>query len=571
MPTTRPIHVRARPWRARAVAHLVLALALQAAQAGENPRWFAGGRPGPQAHVALTLLGDAAREGLDPPDYAFEALRAGFAGATRAGPGEASEAMRLDDALTRAMRRYLRDLHDGRVDPRSVHQDFAPPRRPGFDAAAYLDAALAAGRLREAVAEAAPAIAQYARLREMLARYRALADHRAWREPLPSLPSTGVRGAGRLEPGAAWPGVPTLAERLVALGDLPAQAAPPAPAGRTPTRAPRAAAPLDDAPRYRGAIVDAVRRFQHRHGLEVDGVVGRETLARLEVTPRARARQIALAMERLRWTPLLQAPRMIVVNVPEFVLRAYEVRDGRVEVKARMKVVVGKALDTRTPLIEAQMRYIEFSPYWNVPASIASKELVPLLRRRPERFAREGYEFVAGDGRVDTVLTPGKLDAVLAERLRIRQRPGPTNPLGDIKFAFPNRESIFLHHTPATGLFGRARRDFSHGCIRVEEPVALARFVLAPQPGWTPERIGAAMASGVSTTLPLVAPLPVLIAYATAIVKEGGIFFYDDLYGHDRALDAALHARTLPRPPVGAVRQSIAQPAAPTPNPESTR
>ena len=550
---------------------LALAVLASHSRADAERRWFGAHRPGPQAGEAIALLAESVTEGLEPADYALRELRAGFAEATRAGRSEASETMWLDDALTRAMRSYLRDLHDGRVDPRNLHQDFAPPHRPGFDAAAYLDSALAAGRLREAAAEAAPAIAQYARLREMLARYRALADHRAWRRPLPPLPSAGVRGAGRLEPGAAWPGVATLAERLAALGDLPAEAAPPAPAERAPTRPPGAPAPLDAAPRYSGAIVDAVRRFQHRHGLEVDGVVGRETLARLEVTPRARARQIALAMERLRWTPLLQAPRMIVVNVPEFVLRAYEVRDGRVEVRARMKVVVGKALDTRTPLIEAQMRYIEFSPYWNVPASIASRELVPLLRRRPERFAREGYEFVAGDGRVDTVLTPGKLDAVLAERLRIRQRPGPTNPLGDIKFAFPNRESIFLHHTPATGLFARARRDFSHGCIRVEEPVALARFVLAPQPGWTPERIGAAMASGVSTTLPLVAPLPVLIAYATAIVKEGGIFFYDDLYGHDRALDAALRARSPPRPHVGPLRQPTAQPAAPTPNPESTR
>jgi murein L,D-transpeptidase YcbB/YkuD len=300
---------------------------------------------------------------------------------------------------------------------------------------------------------------------------------------------------------------------------------------------------------YEGALVDAVRGFQQRHGLTGDGVIGAATLKQLQMTPAARVRQIELTMERLRWTPLLQGPRMIVINVPEFVLRAYEVEDGRIGVRQTMKVIVGKAMDTRTPLFDEDMRFIEFSPYWNVPPSIARTELVPRLRRDAAYFTRQGFEFVAADGRVSTTLSRGALDAVLAGAQRIRQRPGPENALGDIKFVFPNRDNIYLHHTPATQLFERDRRDFSHGCIRVEQPVALAGFVLRGMPEWTEERIRQAMAAGVSSTLRLTEPVRVLITYGTVLVKGGRIHFYNDIYGYDRLLDAALQRRTLDRLP----------------------
>jgi murein L,D-transpeptidase YcbB/YkuD len=287
-------------------------------------------------------------------------------------------------------------------------------------------------------------------------------------------------------------------------------------------------------------LTAAVERFQLRHGLLVDGVVGRNTLAQLAVTPQQRARQIALAMERMRWTPLLQAPRMIVVNVPEYVLRAYEVRQGRMDVRLTMNIIVGKALDTRTPLFDEDMRFIEFSPNWNVPYSIASKELVPRLRKDPAYFTQQGFEFVTDTGAVVDTLSPAHLDAVLARRWRIRQRPGPLNALGDIKFIFPNNDAIYLHHTPSPGLFARTRRDFSHGCIRVEAPVALAGFVLQDDPAWTEARIRDAMTLGVSRTIRLQETIPVLIAYSTVVVKQGMAFFLPDIYGHDATLDKAL-------------------------------
>ena len=216
-----------------------------------------------------------------------------------------------------------------------------------------------------------------------------------------------------------------------------------------------------------------MRAFQQRHGLTTDGVIGKATLAQLQVPPAARARQLELMLERLRWTPLLQGPRMVVINIPEFVLRAYEVQGERIVVRETMKIIVGKALNTRTPLFVEQMRFIEFQPFWNVPPSIARGEVVPRLRRDPGYWDREGFEFVVGSG-VVTDLSPTLLDEVVAGRARIRQRPGPKNALGDIKFVFPNNDNIYLHHTPAVRLFERDRRDFSHGCIRVEQPVALA-------------------------------------------------------------------------------------------------
>lgn len=360
-------------------------------------------------------------------------------------------------------------------------------------------------------------------LQQALSRYRSLASHPAWADEL-SLPGR------KLAPGQPYAGLPVLAQRLEALGDLPAGTALPQ--------------------RFEGALETALRAFQERHGLEADGVLGPATLKQLNVTPAQRARQIELSLERLRWMPPLQGPRTVVVNLPEFVLRAYEVQGSQVHERLTMKVIVGKALDTHTPLIDEPMRFIEFSPYWNVPPSIALGETIPRLRRDPAYFHQQGFEFVTGSGQVVRGLSEESLDAVQQGSWRIRQRPGPKNALGDIKFVFPNRQNIYLHHTPSVRLFEKERRDFSHGCIRVEHPVELAKFVLQDSPEWTEDRIRKAMDRGVSRTVPLKNPVHVLIAYSTVVPKEGRIFFYPDLYGHDRALDRALQSRSTPPTPL---------------------
>lgn len=492
--------------------------------------WFDGESPNHPALQALALLRDAGSHGLDPQDYGVDTLAPAIEAAMRQ-PGAFPERELLAQAITNAMERYLNDLHMGRIDPGQIYQKYRVPQRNGFDAGAELQRALETGHLVDAVRHAAPRVAQYERLREALAQYRAWAGHPAWQQPLPALPLSHQGRSRKLEPGQTWTGLEPLSQRLALLGDLP-------PALQIPVR-------------YEGVLVEAVQAFQRRHGLTVDGVIGRATLAQLEVTPEARARQIRLTLERLRWTPVLQARRMVVINLPEFVLRAYEVQDGHIQLRQSMKVIVGKALDTRTPLIDVDMRYIEFSPYWNVPSSIAREETVPRLRRDPGYFDREGFEFVTPSGQVQTSLSTAKLDAVMAGALRIRQRPGPRNALGGIKFVFPNSESIFLHHTPFVSLFERERRDFSHGCIRVERPVDLAAFVMEGMSGWSEPVIVEAMNLGTSSTVRLSEPVPVLITYGTALFKEGRMHFFEDIYGHDRLLEAALLMRPVaPSPSV---------------------
>lgn len=501
------------------VRKLLFALGLcgTTALASAQLQWFEAGRPTADALHAAQVLAAAGEHGLDPSDYAAPAVLSRLTAAAQGPVTGDAEQRALGQVLTAALQHYLTDLQRGRVDPRQLHAGFNLPRRPDVDTLGLLGEALAGHRLPQALREAAPPLPMYEGLRRALARYRQLAGHPAWAARLPALP------ARKLVPGQPYPGLAALAQRLEAVGDL---------------------APGYDPPeRFDGVLVTALRAFQERHGLTPDGVLGAGTLRELEVTPAERVRQIELALERLRWTPLMQGPRMIAVNIPEFVLRAYEVGDDRVDVRLTMKVIVGKALRTRTPLLTEAMRFIEFSPYWNVPPSIARAETVPRLRRDPGYLEREGLEFVTASGQVVTTLAPSHLDAVLRGGWRIRQRPGAQNALGGIKFVFPNNANIYLHDTPARRLFERERRDFSHGCIRLEAPAALARFVLRDEPAWTDDRIREAMNAGVANTLRLEQPVPVLIAYSTVVARAGTVYFYRDLYGHDAVLDRALRQR----------------------------
>jgi murein L,D-transpeptidase YcbB/YkuD len=483
--------------------------------------WFDAGRPGAPAQQAVQILLAAADEGLDPNHYQAADLSQAVTQASTGPVPDPVQQAALDAALTHAMQHYLSDLSRGRVNPSQVKASFSLPSNPAVDVADWLRTAVSEQRLRQAVAQLAIQTPMAAPLRQALAQYRALILHPAWQSHLAPLPGR------KLAAGQDYAGLPLLSERLQALGDLATGAPVPA--------------------RLEGELIAGLMRFQERHGLTPDGVLGPKTIQQLNITPEQRAEQIVLTLERMRWTPLRQASRMVVVNVPEFVLRAYEVQDGHIRVKLSMKVIVGKALDTRTPLFDEEMRFIEFSPYWNIPPSIARHETVPRLRADPGYLARQGMEFVTSSGQVVTTVAPDHLDAVLSGKWRIRQRPGPQNALGDIKFIFPNNDNIYLHHTPSPGLFERDRRDFSHGCIRVQDPVALAEFVLQDDPDWTEERILAAMASGQSSTLRLSQPLTVLIAYSTVVVKAGRVYFYPDLYGHDQLLARALrqHAATL--------------------------
>ena len=497
---------------------ILLTACAQAADSG----WFRQGRPAPAALAAVQTLSQAADEGLDPVDYDATGLSKRVAQASTGVALSSGAQTALSDALEQAMRRYLHDLHYGRVDPASVYANFTVPPKT-LNVGATLDAAVASGNLEPAIRAATPQFPLYQALRPWLKVYRGLESDPAWAGSLPPLPAT------KLEPGAVYAGVPKLAARLVSLGDLPKDFVVP--------------------DRYQGPLVDGVKLFQKRHGLTPDGVIGKGTFEQLNVSPAARVEQIVLTMERLRWTPLMVDKRMLVVNLPEFELRGLEIDGSQVQIPLQMNVIVGKALNTQTPMFDEQMRMIEFSPYWNVPPSIARGETVPKLRRDPGYFDRQGFEIVMRSGEVVTVMGEEQLAAVQRGEARIRQRPGAQNALGDIKFIFPNNDNIYMHHTPSVGLFQRDRRDFSHGCIRVENPVALAQFVLRDEPEWTQEKIREAMENGKSRTIRLKTPLTVVIAYGTAMVKQrgGAIYFYADIYGHDRKLKSALlrHSQAL--------------------------
>jgi murein L,D-transpeptidase YcbB/YkuD len=334
-----------------------------------------------------------------------------------------------------------------------------------------------------------PPFAGYQRAKQMLAQYRKLAasDNTA---NLPVTPKP-------LKPGDLYAARERLANWLVRLHDLP-----------------------PDAPiagdRYDGVLVDAVKRFQARHGLDPDGIIGKVTFNELNTPLSFRVRQLELTLERWREIPTTFPRPPIIINIPEFKLRAL---DENFRATLTMNVVVGKAWGHQTPVFSAAMRYLTFRPYWDVPPDIVRKELMPRLDEDPEYFARNHFEFVpTPDGGT-----------------RVRQLPGPDNALGGVKFIFPNPYDVYLHGTPAMELFAKSRRDFSHGCIRVEKPEELAAWVLRDRPEWTPARIRTAMNADRPLRIDLKSPIPVLIVYGTAVVSEDGIaHFYRDIYGLDQ-------------------------------------
>jgi murein L,D-transpeptidase YcbB/YkuD len=345
------------------------------------------------------------------------------------------------------------------------------------------------------------------RLQEAISRYERIVDHDGW-------PAVGA--GPRLQLGSVGPRVAALRTQLERSGDLQGPAASSEPQGT----------------RFDTALQTAVRRFQARHGLKADGVVGRQTLGALDVTATVRLRQLRLNLERARaLAPLGNGPA-ILVNIPAYRLQAYD--GGRPVLE--MRVVVGTEYDP-TPAFSDTMTFLVFRPYWNIPESIALEEMLPQLQRDPGSLQKKGIEAYAGAGeklrRIDLAdIDPARFPT---SGYRLRQRPGPQNPLGNVKFMLPNAHSIYLHDTPSDGLFGAADRSFSHGCVRVAQPVELAEFVLQPAPEWNREAIRAAMVNGDEhRTVSLPRPVPVHIVYLTAWVDpDGTVQFRDDVYRLD--------------------------------------
>jgi len=404
--------------------------------------------------------------------------------------------------------KYASDLADGLSD--LVHADSSwRIKAEKFDPIGHLEKALESNTVKQSLIDLTPENPQYRALRKILADYRAQAGKGGW----PKVPATL-----RLKPGQRNPHVSALAQRLAASGDY---------AGRVP--AGREAV-------YGPDLQEAVKRFQRRHGLADDGMVAGPVVTELNVPLEKRLAQIQLNLERWRWLPRNLGDRHIVVNIPEYRLEVWE--GDRVALT--MRVVVGKQ-DTPTPIFGDEMTYLVFSPYWNVPPNIAKSETLPEILADPGFLRRTNMEVLDVTGQP---VDPMSIDLGDPAKYRFRQRPGADNSLGRVKFMFPNQYNVYLHDTPSESLFARASRSFSHGCVRVEQPLALAAYVLRDQPEWTKERIEAAMQSEEERTVKLRAAIPVYLGYWTARVGADGVMqFRKDIYGIDARLTALLTDR----------------------------
>lgn len=487
-------------------------------RAAWQPLWLRGARPTESALQLIARLAAADSLGLEPADYDAEwldQLARGFLAAHRA--PETGELVRFDLGLSVAAVRFVSALHRGRVSPHVVNAQLFIPRA-SLPVEMAVDS-LRDGKLQGLVLEhIQPRLLHYQLLKNGLARFRVLALDTSL-VPLPAMPRV-------VKPGMRLLAASRLRHLLEATGDLD----PGVPQG-----------PAGDA-LYSADLVAGVKKFQVRQGFDPDGVIGPATTARLNRPFEQRVRQIELALERFRWLPVSFSGPPIIVNIPAFRLYAFRGPTDREDQMLAMDVVVGGAFHKNTPVFAAEMKYLIFRPYWEVPMSIMEAELGPKALRDPEFLERERMVLVSSEyERAPAVPASSENLARIGKDLRVRQLPGPQNALGLVKFVLPNAYDVYLHDTAATGLFAQTRRDFSHGCIRLSDPVALAAHVLSDQPEWTVERIRAAMEGEDNMRVNLSRPVPVCIVYATAIARETGqVYFYPDIYSLDMELDGLL-------------------------------
>jgi murein L,D-transpeptidase YcbB/YkuD len=469
-----------------------------------------------QASQLLGVLEAAAAYGLQPQDYLLHYSNEDVQ-LLREGLGGTGLQASFDAALSEVTLRFLRDVRYGRIDPEAAgfHLPVANTRA-SIDMAAVKMLANSAS-VPEAVASLEPRPPPYRSLKHALQKYRDLASN----PELNVLPTFGARS---VQLGDLYLGAPQLRALLTALGDL---------------------LPEDAVARAEDVHIDislavAVAHFQYRHGLLPDGVIGTHTFAALTLPLQYRVQQLELALERWRWIAATQRPD-IVVNLPEFLLYALPRGDHRLGEILEMPIIVGKEYpNTRTPIFMAEIREVVLHPFWDIPSSILRKELLPAIRKDISYLSRHHMEIVrgAGDDADVQTTTPQAIDGLASGRFRLRQRPGPDNALGTIKFVMRNPYDVYLHATPEQQLFQRSRRTFSHGCIRVSEPLILAEYVLKSATGdWNETAIRTALAEDTTRRIALREPVHVIVLYSTAAASESGtVMFYEDIYGYDRTL-----------------------------------
>lgn len=501
-----------------------------AARGGGDFLWVGPGGLTSQGAALIELLHAAQDYGLRPSDYLLERIEAEGPRQSPNGQLTIEQWTHYDRLLTRAAARLISHLHYGRIEPRAAGFELGSARAD-LDVGNATAALAGAADVRAAIAAIEPRFYHYGLLKASLARYRALMAEDA-STALTRLPPAGPHAR---HAGEAYSGAPALRRLLRALGDLSL------PGSTPPAALPSATCSsliLDT------ELVAALARFQARHGLTADGTLGPSTYAALTTPLAQRTRQIELTLERWRWLPQFDAPP-ILINIPQFTLFAFRTTGDRRADIMQMPVIVGRTYPrTQTPVFVGSLRYIIYRPYWDVPRSITLREMLPAIRADAHYLEKNELELVRGpsDGSPVVAPTPQAIAELQRGTLRLRQKPGDDNALGLIKFVFPNAHDVYLHSTPARQLFLQSRRAFSHGCIRVSDPVALAAFVLRNEsPPWDEERIVEAMHDSHSSRVSLSRPIPVMVLYGTALATESGpIDFFDDIYGHDRKLEALL-------------------------------
>jgi murein L,D-transpeptidase YcbB/YkuD len=485
--------------------------------------WSGNGGPLPQVYDLISSIRSADREGLRPDDYHLRSIEAALGSLPDmrrdTQPIDPRLLVDLDLLLTDTFLMYGFHLLNGRLDAESIDPEWHIESCEE-DLPRVLEDALGANRVREALNDLLPRTPCYNSLKEARAWYRRLAADGGW----PMVPE-----GGKLKKGSSGSRVRLLRERLAASGDLAA--------GRIHDEI------------FDGVLEGAVKQFQVRHGLAVDGIVGPNTLAALNETVEERLRQVEVNMERWRWLRRSLGDRFIRVNIANFEMDLFEAGEHIMN----MRVMVGKNY-RRTPVFSDVMTYLVINPYWNVPRSLAVEDKLPLIRRDPGYLAEQRMQVLSGWGAAAVEIDPSAVDwsRVTAEGFtwRLRQDPGPKNALGCVKFMFPNKFDVYLHDTPSRDLFAQPDRAVSSGCIRLEKPIDLAEYLLRGYPEWTRPAILAAIEKGKEQTVRLLEPIPVHLLYCTAWVEgTGEIHFRRDIYGRDKAVADAL--MSLPPTPEG--------------------
>ena len=478
---------------------------------GDNPLWLApDGLHGVRAFALANAVVQAEQDGMRMDAYPIGALAEGMAAVQQTGKPTAQQLAETDLILTASFAALGDDYLTGQINPKSVAQNWhIDPQKENVDSA--LARGLRTAALDKAIASMRPQDPDYSGLRKELDRFQQIVVKGGW----PAVPGGEAAKPGERMAGAR---IALLRQRLqaegIAVPSASAYAAKPANQSNAP-----AASNI-----YDTELAGAVAEFQARHGIAVDSMLGKETLESLNQSAIYRTTQIAANLERLRWLPRSFGSRYIYVNIPAFRLEAYDKGEKTLD----MKVIVGQDYeDKATPVFSDVMETVVFRPYWNVTPDIAAKEIFPKMNADGGYLAANNYELYQEGGAT-----------------RVRQKPGEKNSLGLVKFLFPNDFNIYLHDTPNHELFQKDVRAFSHGCIRVEKPAELAQWVL----GWDAGRVDAAMQGSDNNGVKLLSKIPVYITYGTAYIRDGQLYFGNDLYDRDDKLVAQFLRGALPRP-----------------------